>query len=80
MECSFRKNPLEKYHAEQVSQLSQELATSLLLEPNKIEEIRMAGFLHDIGKISIDESILNKPAALTSGEWEIMKLHSVKGA
>ena len=80
METLFEKIPREKYHAEQVSRISQELATSLKLEPKMIEEIRIAGFLHDIGKISIDENILDKPAQLTPSEWEIMKLHSVKGA
>jgi len=80
METLFEKIPREKYHAEQVSQISQALATTLQLEPKMIEEIRIAGFLHDIGKISIDEIILDKPTKLTPGEWEIMKLHSVKGA
>ena len=42
--------------------------------------ISMASALHDIGKISIDESILNKPGRLTDEEFEIMKTHSMIGA
>ena len=42
--------------------------------------ITMASALHDIGKIGIDEKILNKPGALTAEEFEIMKSHTVIGA
>jgi len=80
METLFAKSTYEKLHAEQVGQLSEALAIALGVEPEMVEKIRYAGYLHDIGKISIDESILNKPNTLTPGEWEIMKLHSAKGA
>lgn len=45
-----------------------------------IRRISMASALHDIGKVAIPEDILNKPARLTKEEFEIMKLHSEKGA
>lgn len=50
------------------------------LSPSKIELITNASALHDIGKISIPESILNKPGKLTPEEYEIMKGHSAIGA
>ena len=50
------------------------------LDSDLIDKIRVAGFLHDIGKIGIDERILNKDGKLDKNEWEIMKLHSAKGA
>ena len=46
----------------------------------KIPLIANASALHDIGKISIDEKILNKPGRLTAEEYEIMKFHSAAGA
>jgi HD-GYP domain-containing protein (c-di-GMP phosphodiesterase class II) len=42
--------------------------------------MQVTGLLHDIGKIGVDESILNKIGKLDKNEWEAMKLHSVKGA
>ena len=45
-----------------------------------IRIISSAAALHDIGKISIPDAILNKPGTLTEGEWEIMKGHSRTGA
>lgn len=45
----------------------------------EIDQIAMAAVLHDVGKISIPDLILNKPAKLTKPEFEIMKKHTVKG-
>jgi len=45
----------------------------------EVEEIRLAGIVHDIGKIGVPESILNKPALLSDEEFEIMKSHAVLG-
>ena len=45
-----------------------------------IEEVRLGGILHDIGKIGVPEAILNKPSRLTLEEYEVMKIHSSKGA
>ncbi len=46
---------------------------------NDIDNIAMAAVLHDVGKISIPDLILNKPAKLTKPEFEIMKRHTIKG-
>ncbi len=45
----------------------------------EIEKISYASVLHDVGKIAIPDSILNKPGKLTNDEFEIMKTHTVKG-
>lgn len=50
------------------------------ISDEKIELIALASSLHDVGKISIDDKILNKPGKLTEEEFEIMKQHTVKGA
>lgn len=49
------------------------------LPEEEIEKIVMASVLHDVGKISIPDRILNKPGRLTKEEFEIMKQHTVKG-
>lgn len=49
------------------------------LTPEKIEKITMAASMHDVGKISIPDAILNKPGRLTAEEFEIMKSHTTKG-
>jgi len=50
------------------------------LSPSDISMISTASALHDIGKISIDEKILNKPGPLTPEEFDVMKTHSMAGA
>jgi diguanylate cyclase (GGDEF)-like protein/PAS domain S-box-containing protein len=51
-----------------------------LLTPHKIDVISSAASMHDIGKIAIPDSILNKPGRLTPEEFGVMKTHSTKGA
>ena len=80
LETLFTKSEREKLHSERVSQISEAIAKSMQLDKETIDKIRVAGLLHDIGKIGIEESILNKPGKLDTKEWEIMKLHSAKGA
>ncbi len=50
------------------------------LSPDDIENIARGSIMHDVGKIAISDVILNKPGKLTKEEFEIMKLHTVKGA
>ncbi len=62
-------------HSQNVAYYSTELAMALKLNNDFVEIIRQAALLHDIGKISIPESILNKEGKLTSEEYEIMQGH-----
>ncbi|MFD0958290.1 HD-GYP domain-containing protein [Paenibacillus chungangensis] len=66
-------------HSVQVSMLSYYLATWLGYSLEEATLIGQAGFLHDIGKCRIPESILNKPAKLTEHEFAEVKLHTVYG-
>lgn len=50
------------------------------LDSYVIDQIAMAAILHDVGKIAISDTILNKPARLTPEEYEIMKTHTTEGA
>lgn len=62
-------------HSMNVSKYAVILAESLGMNANDIEIVRDAGLLHDIGKISIPERILQKTSKLTDDEYEIMKTH-----
>ncbi len=67
-------------HSQAVSRLAAQIARQLGLPETVIEEIRLGGILHDIGKIGVPESILNKPSRLTAEEYEVVKIHSSRGA
>jgi putative nucleotidyltransferase with HDIG domain len=67
-------------HTERVTKYSLLLAEQLDLSADKKQLIEYGAPLHDIGKIGIDDAILRKPGRLTPGEFEEMKLHTVKGA
>ncbi len=62
-------------HSKNVAYYSTELTKALGLNKDTIEIIREAALLHDIGKIGIDEQILNKHGKLTPEQYEIMKRH-----
>jgi len=57
-----------------------EIAITMGLHRNEVENIRAAGLLHDIGKIEISGEILSKAAELSSSEHELIKEHSAKEA
>ena len=73
------KDPYTRGHSERVSRFSMAIAQRLGLSDEEVEKIRISALLHDVGKISIDDKILKKPAALTDDEYEIMKGHPQKG-
>jgi putative nucleotidyltransferase with HDIG domain len=67
-------------HSENVMKYTIVLARQLGLSATQIEQIKYAGLLHDIGKIGVRESILNKPGRLTLEEFEEIKRHPELGA
>ncbi len=66
-------------HSKRVGEYSREIARRLKLGEDEVRNVYYAALLHDIGKISIPDSILNKPSALTNEEREIIKTHTAKG-
>jgi len=65
-------------HAQRVADLAE--ATARILQPREEHSlVRVAGLLHDIGKIGIPETILHKPGPLTEEEWQIMQRHPAMG-
>ena len=75
----YEKNPREELHSRRVSELAARLGKAYGLEAKELAELRTVGLLHDIGKIAIDESILNKEGPLNADEWEIIKRHPETG-
>lgn len=67
-------------HIRRVGRYSELMAEALGWGYEDVERIRMAAPMHDIGKIGIPDAILQKPGALTSEEFEVMKQHTVIGA
>ncbi|MCJ7727599.1 MAG: diguanylate cyclase, partial [Actinobacteria bacterium] len=62
-------------HSKRMEDLSLLLGKKVNLKDNELNELRLLAVLHDIGKISIPDSIIFKPGKLTSKEWEIIKKH-----
>lgn len=67
-------------HSYRVAEMSLAIAKELGMDRSRIEKVRFAGVIHDIGKIGVKESILNKPAPLSATEFDIVKSHPQTGA
>ncbi|WP_312641166.1 HD domain-containing phosphohydrolase [Hydrogenoanaerobacterium sp.] len=72
-------NQRERIHSENVSKISREIGEALNFDQELLHEVEMAGLLHDIGKIAIDNNLLNKPDKLTNSEYEVVKRHTEIG-
>jgi len=66
-------------HSQRVTKISVTIARELGMPQDSIDKIRLAGLVHDIGKIGIRESVLNKPAPLTDDEFRHIKSHCQAG-
>jgi putative nucleotidyltransferase with HDIG domain len=66
-------------HANRVVELAQAVADELELDARELRAIALGALLHDIGKIRVPESILNKPGPLDEREWAVMRRHTVAG-
>ena len=73
-------DPYTKGHSERVAALAMEISIAMELARAEVETIRVAGLLHDIGKIEVSGEILRKAAQLTSSEKEMMEEHTERGA
>jgi putative nucleotidyltransferase with HDIG domain len=73
-------HPYTLGHSLRVSKLAAQIATQMGLAEAEIEEIRLAGIVHDIGNFHVPESVVRKPAPLTAEEYEVMKTHAASGA
>lgn len=78
--ASDLRDPYVHGHAQHVARYAVLIAKTLGMREERINSIRQAGLLHDIGKIGIPEAILSKPARLTDDEYQLMKQHAALGA
>ncbi len=69
------RDPYTAGHQRRVSDLAREIAKAMGLPTSSIEGVRMAGVIHDLGKISVPAEILSKPGRLTEIEFSLIKIH-----
>lgn len=67
-------------HSETVGRYSSLIAAELGLPAERVERVRLAGVLHDVGKVGVPDSILQKPGPLSDAEWEEMRKHPELGS
>jgi HD-GYP domain-containing protein (c-di-GMP phosphodiesterase class II) len=74
------KDGFTRGHADRVSRIAGAIAREMGLSEGDIERIELAGMLHDIGKIGVEDRVLMKPARLEDDEAELMRRHPIYGA
>jgi len=75
----FEKYPEERQHAHNVSTLSRKIGEALGLSSREVADLEMAGFLHDIGKIGLEEGLINPKKYATFDETPEFRRHSEMG-
>jgi putative two-component system response regulator len=73
------KDPYTARHSREVTRLALLLADAMALSSEERYVLELAAWMHDVGKIGVPDSILTKPTSLTADEFEIVKVHPVKG-
>lgn len=74
------KDEYTRGHSKRVAEISVAIAKELGMSQEEIANLKSIALLHDIGKIGIPDTVLNKPGKLTDDEYELMKQHTVIGA
>jgi putative nucleotidyltransferase with HDIG domain len=74
------KDPYLRGHSARVADLSANVATEMGLNEEEVDRVRMAGRLHDLGKIGTRDAVVNKEGPLTPEEFEHVKQHVIIGA
>ena len=74
------KDPYLRGHSARVADLSANIATELGLNEEEVDRVRMAGRLHDLGKIGTRDAVVNKEGPITAEEFEHVKQHVIIGA
>ncbi len=70
------KSPFTHHHSRQVAGVAARLARSMGMDDKEVLLMEIAGLLHDIGKLSVPEEILEKPSSLTTEEYALIQQHS----
>jgi len=75
MQTLMETNLRERLHSEKVSLISRSIGEAMGLDMDSLKELEIAALMHDIGKIAINESVLDKAGPLTEAEYEEIKRH-----
>ncbi len=67
-------------HCQRVGRLAELTARELGLPPESVERVRLAGILHDVGRVALPDAVLRKPGPLTDNEWTWVRAHPAVGA
>ena len=67
-------------HCRRVGRFAELTARELGLSPDAVERVRLAGILHDVGRVALPEKLLSKDEPLTEDEWVLVRTHPVAGA
>jgi diguanylate cyclase (GGDEF)-like protein/PAS domain S-box-containing protein len=73
------KSEQDELHSKNVGRICKLIGEALGMSKEKISELEILGEIHDIGKVAVPKTILNKPGKLTEEEWEEMKKHPQTG-
>lgn len=79
MDTMYARSQETEQHAERLAHISRLIGGKMNLPQKSMDELQLFAMLHDIGKVAIDDKILNKPGKLTEEEWDIMRKHSEIG-
>lgn len=79
MNSLYEKSNREMLHSKRVSEICEDIAIKMNFEKDHVNQIRIVGLMHDIGKIGINDNILNKVENLNSDEWHEIMRHSEIG-
>ena len=74
-----KRDPYKANHHRRVADLAHAIGTEMNIKSDQNNGIRIAGLIHDIGKISVSADLLNKPRRLTEPEFELVKIHAQSG-
>ncbi|MBI5870884.1 MAG: HD domain-containing protein [Actinobacteria bacterium] len=74
------KDPSTRGHSDWVSKYALMIGRQMGLENGDLNELKYAGYLHDVGKIGIPDDILGKSSQLSADEWKLMKKHPIVSA
>lgn len=75
MNTLYEKSSREMLHSQRVSEICEKIALKMNFDQDDISQVKAAGLIHDIGKMGIDEKILNKPGGLDADEWKKIQRH-----
>ena len=79
MAALYARSQETEEHGQRLTRISKAIGEKLKLKQDELDDLELLSMLHDIGKIGIDDRILNKPDKLSAEEWELMKHHTEIG-